>query len=146
MQKLKRIYRTQIIKILEETSYYDLRKFSFDNKSKRILYDGIEIEPKMEAWEFGKHIDCEVSVKEFQDAIYGFAKVNTPEILVEHYNVADVIHYWLYKKGIDTITTQEVVDGLKQNIPDLTAKKVAQCLTDLCWRKKHTKTGNVWIR
>lgn len=148
--KLKRIGTTGIAQLILEYNYYDVSKLTFDYVEKRVLLNDSIIEPKLERFKFAMHFSIECTIRDFQDAIYGLARLNTPEPEEELHPLCEPIRQWLGRKGITEIQIAEIVIGcLKGTLLDLTERQVemtvAKCLKQLGWKKVRKKTYNCWI-
>ena len=155
MKKYTRISSTAIISLLNKETFYEVSKFSYDYKKKHVYYNDELLEPKIEAIRFGILYEVECSIRDFQNAIYYLARMNTPkpeiiEIVKEKHPLSDVIGNWLKNNNKSTVTISDiVVNCLQGHLLDLTKRQVqmtvGKCLKELGWTKKHTENGNVWI-
>lgn len=148
--KLKRIGCTEIAQLIIEHQYYDVKAITFDYEEKKILINGERVEPKLERFKFGMYFTVECTIKDFQDALYGLARLNTPEPVEELHPLCEPIGNWLKENEIFEVRIADIVlMCLKGTLLDLTHRQiemtVAKCLKQLGWKKIKKENGNVWI-
>lgn len=149
MTKLARISRTMAIMFLIEDGIAD--RLTYDYATQRFKLDGECAEPKMLASEFGMSRSIEISVKDFQDALYYLARKNTPKPELSEDTLSFYISNWLTEISRKKVTIAQVItECLGGRLIDLTRKglemRIASVLSDLGFSKHRTNKGSVWVK
>ncbi len=148
--KLKRIYTTEITNMLLENNYYDVAKLTYDYDTQRVMYDGEEFEPKLEAWKFGLHFFIECNYKHFQDAVYCLSRLNTPKPEKQLDILCEQIEKWLVDNNKTQVTVLDVIDNCFGKNIHLTQRqleiKVGRALRDLGYEKVKKAKYNIWVK
>lgn len=149
--KRSTIFVQDIIELIIDRSYYDVTKFSYDYDSKRIRYDNEEFEPKLESIQFKIAFQYNFHWKEYQDAIYYFARMNTPKPDAENDILTEPIQEWLEENEKTETSIIEIIKNVFSSKPvTLTNRalemRVSKCLKELGWHKVKKSYGNVWIK
>jgi hypothetical protein len=143
---------TDIIKYLLESEklYFDVTLFSYDYSTKQILYEGYVLDVKVEAIDFALKTERNLRWQDFRDAVYYFAKMNTPKPEKPPDIVTEYVARWLEQNKPEKITTLELIEKAFAHKPvALTQRsletRVGRALRELGWIRKKTATHRYWF-
>jgi hypothetical protein len=141
-----------IIKFLIEsdTQFYEINDFSFDYSTKQILYHEKEFEPKLECIDFCLKSERNCNWQDFRDAVYYFARMNTPKPIDSQTVLEEYIQEWLEAKKPSRVSTLELIRQLFSDKPVVFTQRsletrVGKALRNLGWKKSRTNSSRFWI-
>jgi hypothetical protein len=147
MGKPKNMSTCEIMQVLVDKGI--AKTLSYDYETGRILRDGQEVEPKLEALHFIYTWNYKANLKDYQDALYYWARQNTPK----PENVMSELHETIsqYLANKNEVTTSELLSKcLKLSLTDKYRRRwemqVAKVMKDLKWNKYRTSNKRVWVR
>jgi hypothetical protein len=142
---------TDIIEVVLDREYYNISLFTYDYNTKLTKYDNKPFDVKLESIKFKIAFQYNFNWKEFRDAVYYFAKMNTPTPQETIDNLIQPIKEWLDKENKTQTTVLEIITEALGGKPiDLTQRqieiRVGGCLNVLGWKKIKRNYGNIWIK
>lgn len=147
MAKPKRMSTCEIMQVLEDNGV--AQRLSYDYDTSCILKDGQAIEPKLEALHFIRIWNCNATVEDYQNAMYYWARQNSPKPNEIHDEVQDTICQYVADK--EEVTTTEILNKCLK-IPVAHSRrrrwemKVARVMKELGWTKYRTSHKRSWIK
>lgn len=159
-----RFSEDRIRRALNVYPYYDLKSFSYDYSTKRILYKGKEFEPKLEHLNFLYHVcdslrqetnnpDATVTfnLRAFQNVVYHIARMNSPKPQAEDDILLAPIEAWLTKTAKTETSAYEIIkEVFDGKLGDYSKRgleiRIARCLKTLGFKKVELRLKNVWVK
>lgn len=147
MAKPKRMSTCEIMQVLEDRGV--AQTLSYDYSTSRILRDGEEIEPKLEALRFIRTWNCHASIEDYQNAMYYWARENTPKPEVIENEHREIIAKYLEDKTQVSITSV-LSNCLNLSLTDKYRRsweiKASKIMRELGWTKYRTNQKRYWVK